>query len=68
MWTLLTKDGLDTHHELWLRSDISAVYNTPGGYKVFLSVAKWAPPEFIAFVEKQRETKMEFLDWRKIEV
>jgi len=68
VWALLAKDGLPTHHEQWLRSDISALYNTPGGWKMFLSLDKWAPPEFRRFVEKQRETKSEFPDWRKIEV
>ncbi len=66
VWTLLTKDGLHSHHEQWLRSDISALYNTPGGWKVFLSLDKWTPPEFLEFVKKQREVKIEFPDWRMI--
>jgi hypothetical protein len=68
VWALLTKDGLQTHHEQWLRTDISSVYNTPGGWKVFLSFEKWAPPEFLEFVRKHRGTKVDFSDWRKIEV
>ncbi len=67
VWLLLTKDGLDTYHEQWLRSDISSMYNTPGGWKAFLAFGKWMPPEFIDFVEKQRETKFEFSDWRQIQ-
>ncbi len=67
VWALLTKDGLHTHHEQWLRSDISSLYNTPGAWKVFLSLDKWMPPEFIEFVKKQREVKIEFPDWRKIQ-
>jgi hypothetical protein len=67
VWSLLAKDGLRTHHEQWLRSDISAICNTPGGWKVFLSLGKWVPPEFCEFVEKQRQTKMEFPDWRNIQ-
>jgi len=30
VWTLLVKDGLDTHHEQWLKTDMSLSYNTPG--------------------------------------
>jgi hypothetical protein len=67
VWALITKDGLDTHHEQWLRTDISSVYNTPGGWQVFLSLDKYSPPEFLEFVEKQRATKVEFSDWRKID-
>jgi hypothetical protein len=67
VWALLTKDGLQTHHEQWLRTDISSVYNTPGGWKVFLSFHQWAPPEFLEYVEKHRETKVEFSDWRQIQ-
>ena len=68
VWTLLNKDGLDTHHEQWLRSDISAIYNTPGGWKVFQSISDWMSPEFIEFVENQRKRKIELPDWRQIQV
>jgi len=67
VWTLLNKDGLGTHHEQWLRSDISGLYNTPGGWKVFQSMNNWMPPEFVEFVKKQRETKIEMPDWRQIQ-
>lgn len=67
VWTLLAKNDLNTHHEQWLRSDISAVYNTPGGWKVFLSLKAWTPPAFLEFVKQQRKTKIEFVDWRKID-
>ncbi len=68
VWTLLTKEGLDTHHEQWMRTDISAAYNTPGWLKVFRSVSPWTPPEFDAFVAKQMATRVEFPDWRKLQV
>jgi hypothetical protein len=66
VWTLLTKDGLDTHHEQWLRTDISLAYNTPGYRGVLLSIKEYLPPEFIAFAEKQQKTKFELGDWRKL--
>ncbi len=66
VWTLLTKDGLDTHHERWLRTDISLAYNTPGYRGVLLSMKEYLPPEFIAFAEKQQETNFELADWRKL--
>ena len=68
VWTLLMKDGLDTHHEQWLRADISAAYNTPGYRKVLLSVNEWLPPGFMTFVDKQLETTFEIRDWRKLDV
>lgn len=67
VWELLTNHDLNTHHEQWLRSDISAVYNTPGGWKVFLSLDEWTPPEFLEFVQQQRKRKVEFVDWRAID-
>ena len=66
VWTLLTKDGLDTHHERWLRTDISLAYNTPGYRGVLLSMKEYLPSEFIAFAEKQKKTKFELGDWRKL--
>ena len=66
VWTLLTEEGLDTHHERWMRSDISSIYNTPGFLKVFVSLNEWMPPGFVDFVGKQREKQIEFPDWRKI--
>ena len=66
VWALLAKEGLDTHHDQWMRSDISACYNTPGWEKVFRSMSAWTLPEFIAFVDKQREMKIEFPDWREV--
>jgi hypothetical protein len=65
VWTLLTKDGLDTHHEQWLRADISICYGTPGYRAVLLSLQEYIPPEFITFAEKQQEIAMELADWRK---
>jgi len=66
VWTLLTKDGLGTHHEQWLRTDISFAYNTPGYRGVLVSIKEYLPPDFIAFAEKQRKTKFELADWRKL--
>ncbi len=66
VWTLLMKDGLDTHHEQWLTADISLAYNTPGYRGVLLSMKEYLPPAFIAFAEKQRESKFELADWRKL--
>ena len=66
VWTLLVKDGLETHHEQWLKADISYVYNAPGYRAVFLSMKEWIPPDFIAFAEKQRVMTFEAPDWREL--
>ena len=66
VWTLLVKDGLETHHEQWLKTDISSVYNAPGYRAVLLSMKEWIPPQFIDFAEKQRVMKFEAADWRKL--
>ena len=66
VWTLMTKDGLDTHHEQWLRADISIAYNMPGYSGVLKSMKEFLPPEFIAFAENQQKTKFELPDWRNL--
>jgi hypothetical protein len=64
IWTLLNEEGLHTHHELWIKYDISGGYNTPGMWKVFQSLEPTMPAEFIAFARKQRESKIDFIQWR----
>ena len=66
VWTLLVKDGLDTHHEQWLKTDISLVYNSPGYRAVLLSLKEWIPPEFIAFAEQQEVREFKAADWRAL--
>ena len=66
VWALLTKDGLETHHEQWLKTGISCAYNAPGYRAVLLSMKEWIPPEFIAFADEQRKTKFDVPDWRKL--
>ncbi|MEQ8694606.1 MAG: hypothetical protein RIC85_04705 [Gammaproteobacteria bacterium] len=67
IWTLLIEEGLPSHHELWIKYDISAGYNLPGIWKVFQAMEPTMPPDFVTFVREQRKTKMEFGDWRRFD-
>ena len=59
IWTLFNEEGLHTHHELWIKFDISAIYNTPGFWKVFQSLEATMPIGFIELVSEQRKIKLE---------
>jgi len=67
VWTLLREEGLHTHHELWIKYDISGGYNMPGMWKVFQCLEPTMPADFIAFAKKQRELKADFIDWRSFD-
>ena len=67
VWTLLTRDGLDTHHERWLKADLAAMWNVPGFHKVLMSMESWNPPEFTAFARTQGARRLALPDWRAVE-
>ncbi|MGR8946684.1 MAG: hypothetical protein ACU84Q_01465 [Gammaproteobacteria bacterium] len=67
VWTLLREEGLDTHHELWIKYDISGGYNMPGMWKVFQCLEPTMAADFVAFARKQRESKVEFINWRSFD-
>ena len=59
VWTLVNEEGLDTHHAIWLKYDISTWYNQAGIWKVFNSIRGTMPQEFIDYVELHRLDKVE---------